>query len=294
MRELGDADVAGAVAPAALPGDVLGCLADLGRGDAVQAPKRTLPIPGGGFWLVLAGAVPRLGLSVVKWASFVPGGDGAPGRSTSTVLVADAVGGAPHTVVGGTLATRLRTGAATIAAVGALRPWRDVTSVGLVGMGPTNRAVLDALEAAAPEVGRLVVVVRTASSADRLSDELARTAWADRVTIGTDPAGLRGVDVAVSSTGSAVPVARVADLAPDGVAVALDGRSTWSDAGRVPTLSDQVSPEGRPSSLAQVAAGVSGVPGGRVLVDLVGAAVADVALAAHLLGARRPATGTAA
>lgn len=287
MHELDDVQVARLVEPAALVGEIARCLADLGHGRAAQAPKQVLAVPGGGFWLSIAAVVSRLGLAVSKWGSYVPGADGLGGRSTATLLVGESDGGAPHTVIRGVGATHLRTGATAAAVVAALRGWSSVQSVALIGMGPTNRAVLDVVGAVAPVGTRLQVLVRSPASVRRVADLLDQDPrWAGRYHVGTDPWELGGAQVAFSATGARSTVARLADLSAGGLAVSLDGRVTW-DAGDAPVLGDQVSPGVAVPTLARVVAGLAPVPAGRLLVDLAGPAVADVALASVALSGMR-------
>jgi hypothetical protein len=186
-------------------------------------------------------------------------------------------------VVTGMRATHLRTAATVVAAVRAARPGACPRRVGLVGFGPTNQAVLDAVRAATEGIEEIRVIVRSQSEVAAVRDLAARRGL-DMLRAGTDPAALAGADLAVSATGSAGAVAAVADLAPDGVAVSLDGRHTWRVDASTPVLSDH----GEPGLLPQVprmVAGTVAAPPGRVLLDLTGSAVADVALVSVLLGA---------
>lgn len=313
MRELTDADVA-AVPLGTVVDEVARCLADLGTGDATQAPKTVLPVGPGAFFLSLAGVVPRLGLAVAKWASYVPGAAGVAGRSTSTVVAFDARTGEPLALIGGMGFTQRRTAATAVAvaragsaAAGSAAatsaavepapagggPDRAVVSavpavprtVALVGCGATNRAVLDAVLATAPGVD-VRVLVRTEASAAALRESLAPVV-AGRLDVGTDPVVLSGVDWAFSATGATGPVAELGLLAPGGVAVALDGARTWRVPGGTPVLDDHVRPDGAAPTVPLLLAGRLERPAGRVLLDVAGSAVSDVALAACLLGTRR-------
>lgn len=286
MRELTDADVA-AVPLAAVVDEVARCLADLGRGAASQAPKAVLPVGPGAFFLSLAGVVPRLGLAVAKWASYVPGEAGRPGTSTSTVVVSDAATGEPRALVAGMGFTQRRTAATAVAVArsaaepagpGAAAP----RTVALVGCGATNRAVLDAVLATAPDVD-VRVLVRSASSAALLREQLAPVVTG-RLDVGTDPVVLSGADWAFSATGATAPVVPLGLLAPGGVAVALDGARTWQLPVGAPVLDDHVRPGGEVPTVPLLLAGRIERPAGRVLLDVAGSAVCDVALAACLLG----------
>lgn len=305
MRELTDADVA-AVPLGTVVDEVARCLADLGTGDATQAPKAVLPVGPGAFFLSLAGVVPRLGLAVAKWASYVPGAAGVAGRSTSTVVASDASTGEPLALIGGMGFTQRRTAATAVAVARAASaaatsaavepaaagggPDRAVVSavprtVALVGCGATNRAVLDAVLATAPGVD-VRVLVRTEASAAALRESLAPVV-AGRLDVGTDPVVLSGADWAFSATGATGPVAELGLLAPGGVAVALDGARTWRVPGGTPVLDDHVRPDGAAPTVPLLLAGRLERPAGRVLLDVAGSAVSDVALAACLLGTRR-------
>jgi ornithine cyclodeaminase/alanine dehydrogenase-like protein (mu-crystallin family) len=290
VRELTDADVA-AVPLTAVVDEVARCLADLGTGAASQAPKAVLPVGPGAFFLSLAGVVPRLGLAVAKWASYVPGAAGRPGTSTSTVVVSDARTGAPRALVGGMGFTQRRTAATAVAVARAATPGSGAGPVGgtaaprtvaLVGCGATNRAVLDAVLATAPDAD-VRVLVRSASSAAALRESLAPVV-AGRLDVATDPVVLSGADWAFSATGATEAVATLGLLAPGGVAVALDGARTWRLPAGTSVLDDHVRPGGEVPSVPLLLAGRLERPAGRVLLDVAGSAVCDVALAACLVG----------
>lgn len=282
MRELTDADVA-AVPLTTVVDEVARCLADLGTGAATQAPKAVLPVGPGAFFLSLAGVVPRLGLAVAKWASYVPGAAGVAGTSTSTVVVSDATTGEPRALIGGMGFTRRRTAATAVAVARAATPGTAAPrTVALVGCGTTNRAVLDAVLATAPGAD-VRVLVRTEASAAALREQLAPVV-AGRLDVGTDPVVLSGADWAFSATGATGAVAPIGLLAPGGVAVALDGARTWRLPAGASVLDDHVRPGGGAPSVPLLLAGRIERPAGRVLLDVAGSAVCDVALAACLLG----------
>ncbi len=288
MRELTDRDVVAVPLPA-LTAEVGRCLTDLGTGAASQAPKAVLPIGAGAFFLSIAAVVPRLGLGAAKWASYVPGAAGSPGASTSTVVVSDAATGAPLALVVGMEFTRRRT-AATAVAVARAASTPGVRAdgpgtVALVGCGTTNRAVLDAVLAEHPGAA-VTVLVRTAGSARTLRAALADLVPAARLEVSTDPAVIAGADWAFSATGATGAVADLGLLAPDAVAVALDGARTWVVPPGTPVLDDLVRPGAAEApAVPRLLAGRQARPAGRVLLDVAGSAVCDVALAACLLGA---------
>lgn len=285
MRELTDADVA-AVPLAALVDEVSRCLSDLAVGAAVQAPKAVLPMPREGFFLSLAAVVPRLGLAVAKWASYVPADGGRAGTSTSTVVVSDAASGAPLALASGMAFTRVRT-AATAVAVAQVAAAGWPRTLALVGCGATNLAVLDAVLAAASgaRAPAVRVLVRSAESVRALTPRLA--ALTGDVEVATDAGILAGADWAVSATGATGPVADLATLAPDATVVALDGARTWRVPAGVPVLDDRVVPGVPAPGVARLVAGLQARPDGPVLLDVAGSAVCDVALAACLLGGDR-------
>lgn len=283
MRELTDADVAAVPVPEVID-EVARCLADLGSGAASQAPKAVLPIGADGFFLSLAAVVPRLGLAVAKWASYTPGGVARAGRSTSTVVVSDAATGEPVALATGMAFTRLRTAATAVAVARAASGAAGPGSVALVGCGATNLAVLDAVLAAAPGVV-VRVLVRSEESAAAL-----RTRLAPRVTdlaVATDASVVAGAEWAFSATGATVPVADLAALAPEATVVALDGVRTWRLPAGVPVLDDRVVTGGPAPAVARLLAGLDTRGPGRVVLDVAGSAVCDVALAACLLGVAR-------
>ncbi|HEY0187323.1 MAG TPA: hypothetical protein VGC67_07530 [Cellulomonas sp.] len=284
MRELTDRDVLAVPLPR-LVDEVARCLADLAAGAATQAPKAMLPIGPGAFFLSISAVVPRLGLGIAKWASYVPGVAGAPGTSTSTVLVSDAATGEPRALVGGMAFTQRRT-AATAVAVARAASTDGPRTVALIGCGGTNRAVLAAVLALAPGAD-VRVLVRTAASADALRADLAPMAGAGRLLVGTDPAVVAGADWAFSATGATGPVADLELLAPDAVAVALDGARTWSRPAGTEVLDDHVQPGAGAPAVPRLVAGQLDRPAGRLLLDVAGSAVTDVALAACLPGVAR-------
>ncbi|MDQ7909973.1 hypothetical protein RB614_36295 [Phytohabitans sp. ZYX-F-186] len=274
MREFTDHDVSALVDGTDLLDEVARCLADLGRGDASQTAKQTLPLAGPGFLLSLSGIVPRLGLAATKWASYVPGGAGRPGRSTATVVGSDARTGEPVALMSGMAATRLRTAATAVAVARAARPGGGPRRVTLIGFGPTNRAVLRAARTAFA-LGDVRVLVRSTDSTRALA--------AEGIDATTDPATVAGSDLVFSATGATAPVADLNDLAAGGIAVSLDGDATWRRDPEVPVLRDH----GRAPAVPRLLAGLEPVPAGRLLLDVAGCAVTDVALLAVLLEATR-------
>lgn len=284
MRELTDAEVMAVPLPGVVD-EVARCLADLGTGAAAQVPKAVLPTGPGAFFLSLAGVVPRLGLAVAKWASYTPGDAGRPGTSTSTVIASDATTGEPLALVAGMAFTQRRT-AATAVGVARAASAEAPRTVALVGCGATNRAVLDALLASEPSLA-VRVLVRSEASARDLRASLAPVVGTGRLEVSTDPGVLAGADWAFSATGATGPVADLAVLAPQATAVALDGARTWHLPAGTPVLDDHVTADGSVRGVPRLLAGSVTRPEGRVLLDVAGSAVADVALAACLLrGAR--------
>jgi len=282
MREYDDAAVTAAVSPALLVEEVERCLADLGRGEALQMPKAAMPFAPGSFFLAVAGMVPRLGLATSKWASYAPGDAGAPGISTSRITVSDATTGEAIALIIGMTATQLRTAATAVAAAHrfAVSPPGAVT---FVGFGPTNRAVFDLLQATSTAPRDIRIAVR--SDASRAALETALAAF-DGVTVSTDVvAALSGADLAFSATGSTTALAAVEDLAPSAVVVSLDGSSTWTSGDDTVVLTDRVVDGGVPAVAAAFATGeeVRAAATQRVLLDIAGSAVTDVALAAIVL-----------
>ena len=274
MREYSDRDVAARVALSALVDEVDACLVDLGTGAATQLPKAALASEGDGFFLTIAGIVPRLGLATAKWASYRPGASGAPGNSTSTIIASDATTGEPLAAILGMWATHART-AATAAAVA--RRWAtiDAHRLAFVGFGPTNRAVLDTFDALDWPFDEIAIAVRSETSAAKLREELVGRA----VTVTTDPTtAVRGAQLAISATGSRTPVAAMSDLAADGIAISLDGAATWTLDADTRAVSD------RTSAVAELFATPASPGDAPRFFDIAGSAVTDVALASILLG----------
>jgi len=279
MREFHDAAVIAAVDPHSLVAEVERCLADLGTGRASQMPKAALPIAPGAFFLSVAGIVPRLGLATSKWASYVPGAAGQPGHSTSRITVSDATTGEALATISGMAATQLRTAATAVAAAHrfAVKP---AASIAFVGFGGTNRAVFDLLAA----LGSLPADVRIAVRSTESREALTHLAG---VTVTTDvAAAVSGVDLAFSATGASTALAAVEQLAPGAVVVSLDG-STWTIGAETVVLTDRVI-DGAPPVVAVAFSNGTEVrtkATQRVLLDIAGSAVTDVALAAIVLGA---------
>lgn len=277
MRDIGEDEVLARVDDRALIDACRRALAALGRGEATQGEKQMLPASGGGFFLSLSAVVPELGWAVSKWASYVPG-DAGPGRSTSTMLASPADGGEPAAILRGMAPTRLRTAAAALAALEALRELGPGCVVGLIGFGPTNQEVA-ALLGREHAIARWRVVVRSDAGLVR-----AVAALPGEVRAAQEASILADCDVVVSATGATSAVARTADLPAGALVLCLDGRRTWDVSG-VTELDDHAAP-GAPSGLARVLAGELEVPSGRVFVDQAGSAVTDVALVSVVLGER--------
>jgi len=295
VREFDDARTDVLLDPTALIAETWRCLSDLGEGRAHQAPKQKLPAGRGGFFLALAGTVPRLGLATAKWASYVPAAPGRAGVSTSTIVASDAETGTPLALITGMRATHLRTAASALVGVQAARPGLLTGTGGrftlaFVGFGPTNRTVAELLLRTGVTSGleRIVVLVRSQASAQRIQDDpiwsllpgTGVTLWA-----GTDPQAVTGARLVFSATGASTALTRLDALAEDGLAVSLDGQRTWAlteaELGQV--LTDHPR-EDAPPAVAELVAGRRSAPTGRVLLDINGSAVADVAVAAVLLG----------
>jgi len=282
MREFDDAAVIAAIDPVRLIDEVTACLADLGTGTAAQMSKSSLPIAGGGFFLSVAAVVPRLGLAASKWASYVPGTAGAPGVSTSRITVSDASTGEALAIVDGMAATQLRTAATAIAVArrfGAAQP----EAIAFVGFGPTNRAVFDLLGRLPWTPSNIRIAVRSSASRDALAASFARL---PQITVTTDvAAAVTGTHLAFSATGASTPVAALELLAPGGVAVSLDGSGTWTSDPDSIVIDDRTSADGTSPVAVAFANGeqLRVRPSQRLLADVAGSAVTDVALAAILL-----------
>jgi len=276
MREFSNSDVAARVPLPALVDEVDRCLSDLGTGAASQLPKAALPFAGDGFFLTVAGIVPRLGLATAKWASYKPGASGAPGTSTSTIIASDATTGEPRAAILGMWATHARTAATAVAVA---RRWAtiDAHRLAFVGFGPTNRAVLETLDALDWTLPEVAIAVRSNESAQRLRSEFAELGR--NVCVTTDVAeAVRGADLAISATGSRTSVANVTELATGGIAISLDGSATWKLAETTVAVND------RALGLAELFASTPGATACPTFFDIAGSAVTDVALAAILLG----------
>lgn len=282
MREFDDAAVIAAIDPVRLIDEVGRCLADLGTGHAAQMSKATLPIAGGGFFLSVAAVVPRLGLAASKWASYVPGAAGAPGVSTSRITVSDATTGEALAIIDGMAATQLRT-AATAVAVASRFGASEPASVAFLGFGPTNRAVFDLLDRLPGAPSSIRIAVRSSVSRDALAASFAHR---PQITVTTDAAAaVDGAQLAFSATGASAPLAS-ADLLADGaVAVSLDGSGTWTSSAQTIVIDDRTRGDGTSPVAVAFARGAElrGDPSHRVLADVAGSAVTDVALAAILL-----------
>lgn len=282
MREFTDAGVIAAIDPVRLIDEVGLCLADLGAGRAAQMSKATLPIASGGFFLSVAAVVPRLGLAASKWASYVPGSAGAPGVSTSRITVSDATTGEALAIITGMAATQLRTAATAVAVArrfGAGHP----SSVAFIGFGPTNRAVFDLLHRLPWAPSSIRIAVRSSASRDTLAASFAHR---PQITVTTDAAAaVAGAHLAFSATGAATSVARVDQLAAGAVAVSLDGSGTWVSGAHTIVIDDRTRADGTSPVAVAFAQGAElrADPAQRVLADVAGSAVTDVALAAILL-----------
>lgn len=272
MREFTDADM-GVIDIAELVAETARCLADLAEGSASQSPKTALPLGVGGFFLSVAGVVPRLGLATAKWASYAPGAPGAPGVSTSTIIVSDAADGRALALVSGMRATHLRT-AATAAA--GIRRWQPegTDALALVGFGPTNRTVLEVLERVGHPIHDLRIAVRSAESAERVRRERPGAT----VTVDVSRA-LRDATLAVLATGSSAPIASAELLVVGATVLALDGLSTWRDYAGFDVVDDRGTAGVTPFCQAL---GAGPVAGGPAILDIAGSAVTDVALVAQL------------
>jgi ornithine cyclodeaminase/alanine dehydrogenase-like protein (mu-crystallin family) len=282
MREFNDLDVIAAIDPVRLIDEVGLCLADLGNGLASQMSKATLPIAGGGFFLSVAAVVPRLGLAASKWASYLPGDAGAPGVSTSRITVSDATTGEALALVDGMVATQLRT-AATAVSVAHRFGAREPGAVAFLGFGPTNRAVFDLLGRLQWAPSSIRIAVRSAASRDAVA---AAFAHLPQIMVTVDAAAaVAGADLAFSGTGASTPVARVEALAPGAVVVSLDGSDTWASGPHTIVVDDRTRPDGSSPVAAAFALGTElrGDLSQRLLADVAGSAVTDVALAALLL-----------
>lgn len=285
MHDFTDADVHRHVHPGTLLPAVGAALRELGHGDAAQAATQHLAGRDGSFFLSLAATLPSRSLAVAKWASFVPGEPGLPGRSTATLLASDVRSGALLATVRGTLATRLRTAASALVVLDAAHP--DPRRVCLIGFGHTNRAVLDMLRHSRRHMDDIRVLVRTPDSARRAGEWLHAHDWPSSA-VATSRTVLHDVDVAISATGAQEAVVDIDDLASGGLALSLDGPSTWCRRPGTPVFDDRSGPPGTaPPPLSRLVAGTLARPAGRLLADLSGSAVTDAALVGVLLDRHR-------
>lgn len=289
MREFTDSDVIAAVKPGLLLAEVERCLADLGRGEALQMPKAAMPFAPGSFFLSVAGLVPRLGLAASKWASYAPGTDGAAGVSTSRLTVSDSTTGEPLATISGMTATHLRTAATAVAAARRFAVAEPQT-IAFLGFGPTNRAVFDFLRAVSPAQPDIRIAVRSESSRARIAESLAgllsdSPGELASVVVTTDVAlAITGADLAFSATGSTSTLGVIDLLAKSAVVVSLDGSGTWAVGADTVVLTDRTVNGAAPTVAAAFARDeVRPAAGQRVLLDIAGSAVTDVALAAILL-----------
>ncbi|MEO3854969.1 hypothetical protein [Acrocarpospora sp. B8E8] len=279
-----DADVAAVgIEPRTLTAAVAAALADLGAGLASQLPKQTLSTGDGGFFLTVAGVVPALDLAISKWASYRPGRAGSPGVSTSAILATRYGDAANLAFIEGMLATWLRTAATATATAQALCA-EPPARLALVGFGPTNQWTLRYLAAVLPP-REVRVAVRSAASAARAEAAPGMLPESCTVSVTTDvAAAVRGADLAVSATGARTALADLGTLAERGVAVSLDGSLTWRTGARDLVVTDRAAD---PTAIFTPGAWPGHGEGRRVLADLAGSAVADVALVAALLGITR-------
>lgn len=284
MREFSDADVRALVDLRALTQAVDLALTDLGTGTAWQAPKQVLGAAGDrGMFLSMAAVVPRLGLAIAKWASYVAHGPARRGGSTSTIVASHAATGEVLALVTGMAATTARTAAATAAVARRCCPQTRVVT--LIGYGKVNQEVAAALVLLLPRIEELRVVTRDEGSAGDSGPATAEisTAGLGATTrlrrFASAAEALPGTDLAVSATGSRVPVAQLSMLDAGAVVIALDGAEAWDGSSTAAMLSDHDDPQlpslARAFAQPRLFAGVE-------LIDLGGSAVTDAALC-HLL-----------
>ncbi|MBI2982589.1 MAG: ornithine cyclodeaminase family protein, partial [Chloroflexi bacterium] len=207
MRLLRAADIARAC-PIAQAIEAVGAgFAALSAGLATVPVRASVPLAGEGVALSMPAALAGGPHWSVKLVTVAPGN---PGRGlpliAAIVLLGDAETGAPLALLDGASLTALRTGAAGgLAARTLARPESAV--VALFGAGAQARTQLAAVSVALARTLREVrIVARDPGHATRLAADAARDAPAVRYRTASADEAVRGADVVITATSSAVPV----------------------------------------------------------------------------------------
>lgn len=183
-------------------------LAELGRGEARNQPRRRVAAPGG-LLNVMFASLPGAGYTGVK--AYSVGG----GRVRFLVTLFD-LEGACRALIEADLMGAYRTGAATAVAVRALRG-AGPHVIGLIGAGHQARTQMLAL-AATVRTAELRVFSPTAERREALAAE-ARAIGLDARASGTAEAAVRGAGVVVTMTTAGDPVLEAGWVEPEALVV---------------------------------------------------------------------------
>jgi ornithine cyclodeaminase len=242
MRYLSGSAILSAVHVGDLVPAIAQALRALDRGQALNPPRLTMPLPtGAGTVLAMPAFVGPLGALALKYVAVFPGNAamGRPG-TPGLVIVADPGTGEPVAVLDGAVVTQLKTGAVTALATDLMAP-ADVATVGIVGAGPQALGIAEGIVAVRPGIRRLRVFSPTPAHRLAFVDALRRRIE----SAGLSPPALeaatsaqeavQGAEVVVTATSAKEPVLE-ADWVDETAHVNAIGTFRASDAELPPAL----------------------------------------------------------
>ena len=125
-----------------------------------------------------------------------------------TIVVLDAITGAPQAILEGGSVTALRTGAATALATDYMAR-ADARVAAIIGAGVNARGQLDGIRAIRP-ISEVRIYSRSRGGAERFAGEVGETL--DVKVCADAPSAVRGADIVITATTSANPVIRNDDV----------------------------------------------------------------------------------
>jgi ornithine cyclodeaminase/alanine dehydrogenase-like protein (mu-crystallin family) len=176
--------------------DAVACLdaafSTWGEGDAVNMPRRRLPLPGGKQLNYMAATVPAAdGFGYKAYFS------NAAGRSQLVMLYSISEGRLAAMIEAGTLG-RLRTGAASGIATRYLAR-EDSEVVGVIGSGTHARTQLEAMAAVRP-IKSALVYSRSAERREAYAREMSEQLGIDVAAVASGAEAVGGADIVVTAT----------------------------------------------------------------------------------------------
>ncbi|CAN7640849.1 ornithine cyclodeaminase family protein [Bosea sp. LjRoot237] len=218
-----------AVTPSEAREAVLGAFRDHAAGRNHSLPKAALSLGPGHAFQAMTAASQAQAIATVKWVASAPAVAGSTVPSVSALIcVSDYATGAPLAVLDGDEITLVRTAAMSAAAASLLAPATPCT-IGFVGCGLQAHAHLAAFHDLYPSLNTALLLSRSRSSAERLSEAATARGLATEILDEAD-ALLTRSDLVISMVPAAPglhPFLDARRMKPTAFAAAVDTGRSW-------------------------------------------------------------------